>query len=148
MKIEIDISQAVKGLNIIQSRINDLTPVMRPIAGLLADITEDAFDGQYDPSTGAGWVGLLPATIKARKRKGQVPIKILQARGELAVSVVTEYGKDFAQIGTNKEYAAAHQFGVESFSDRSGELEPRPFIGYSEQDAEDIESMVADFLRA
>lgn len=146
MKISIDSTHAIKGLREILEKTTNTTPLMRDIAASLADITEDAFQGEYDPSTGVGWTGLLHTTIKARKRKGHWPGKILQDSGGLASSIVTDFGNDFAQIGTNKTYSAAHQFGVDSFSDRSGELPERPFIGFSTQDSEDIEQMIVDYL--
>jgi phage virion morphogenesis protein len=146
MKISIDSTHAIKGLNNILSKVSNTAPLMEEIAGFLADVTEDAFQGEYDPSTGAGWTGLLPATIKARTRKGHWPGKILSESGNLASSVVTNSSDDFAEIGTNKTYGAAHQFGVDSFSDRSGELPERPFIGFSPQDADDIEQMIAEYL--
>lgn len=146
MKISVDSTHALKGLNLIHQKIADPTPLFKDIAGLLADITEDAFQGEYDPTTGAGWAGLLPATVKARKRKGHTPIKILQEVGNLASSIVTDFDSTSAQIGTNKVYGAAHQFGVDDYSDRSGGLEERPFIGFSPQDAQDIEEMISDYL--
>jgi len=146
MKIEVDAKNALKGLNEINAKAKDLEPLMKKLAGFLGDVTEDAFQGEYDPNNGQGWAGLLPATIKARQRKGHWPGKILQDDGDLASSIVTDFGSDFAQIGTNKVYAAAHQFGIDEFSDRSGELEARPFIGFSDQDAIEMEDMIAEFL--
>ncbi len=146
MKITVESTHAIKGLKEISDNISDLTPLMKNIAGFLADVTEDAFQGEYDPTTGAGWAGLLPATIKARQKKAHWPGKILQDRGELASSIVTDFDSTSTQIGTNKVYASAHQFGVDSYPDRSGELEARPFIGFSPQDAEEIEQLIVDFL--
>ena len=147
MKIDVNTKPAIKGLEVILNKTKNTAPLMQDIAALLADITEDAFQGEYDPTTGVGWVGLLPGTIKARKNKGHWPGKILQDVGNLASSVVTDFSKDFAQIGTNKEYAASHQFGVTSYPDRSGELEDRPFIGFSRVDVNDLEQMVAMYIR-
>lgn len=146
MRIEVESTKAIKGLKDIKEKVDDMTPIMKQIAGFLADVTEDAFQGEYDPSTGEGWAGLLPVTIKKRSREGTWPGSILQESGQLASSIVTDYGSDFAEIGTNKVYAAAHQFGIEDFSDRSGELEARPFIGLSEHDVDEIEQLISDFI--
>jgi len=147
MKIEVDATHALKGLSEISSKVNDMSTLMGNLAGFLADVTEDAFQGEYDPNNNDGWAGLLPVTVKARQRKGHWPGKILQDDGNLASSITTSHGNDYAQIGTNKVYAAAHQFGIDEFVDRSGELVARPYIGFSPDDASEMEDMIADFLR-
>lgn len=146
MQIELDTKEALKGLRKLEGKASDLSPLMEDISGMLADITEDAFEGQYDPETGIGWASLDPAYQSQRFRQGTWPGSILQVTGGLATSITTDFGNNFAQIGTNKVYAAAHQFGVKDFSDRSGELVARPFIGFSSQDAEEMEQMISDYL--
>lgn len=78
-------------------------PLMRAIAGLFADETEINFASQGRPA----WLGLRPATLKRRGADA----KILQDTGRLAASVSTQYGTDFARVGSNAVYAAIHQFG-------------------------------------
>ena len=79
-------------------------PLMRAIAGALETETEKNFANQGRPR----WLGLSPRTLK--RRGGGRPI-ILQDTGRLASSISTDYGRDYARIGTNVVYAAIHQFG-------------------------------------
>lgn len=82
-------------------------PLMRAIAGLFESETEANFAAQGRPA----WLGLAPATIKRRTKEGTWPGKILQARGRLAASVATDYGRDYSRIGSNAVYAAIQHLG-------------------------------------
>jgi phage virion morphogenesis protein len=85
--------------------------MMGEISGVLADDTETAFAREADPATGVPWPKLKPTTAAGRAERGHWPGKILQVSGQLAASVVTEHGDDYARIGSNKVYAAIHQLG-------------------------------------
>lgn len=77
-------------------------PLMRAIAGLLEGETEANFAAQGRPK----WLG-LKAPVAPRRVGGM----ILQDSGQLAASVVSDYGSDFARIGSNKKYARIHHQG-------------------------------------
>ena len=81
----------------------DTTPVARALAGVLADIPERAFASQSDSVTGEPWAALSPATV-ARRGSAQ---PILQVSGILAGSIHSEYGPDFARVGTADVKAAS-----------------------------------------
>lgn len=100
---EVKDSGVLDALGRVVAGIRSSRPLMRAIAGLFEKETEDNFSAQGRPS----WQGLAPATLK--RRGGDA--KILQDRGRLAASVATNYGSNFAQIGSNAVYAAIHQFG-------------------------------------
>jgi phage virion morphogenesis protein len=108
--IEIDNRAVLDALHHASALLGDTTPLMRPIAGIMADAVESNFEGEHAPD-GTPWPTLKPATINARKAKGYWPGRILQQRGELAASIAREFGRDYALVGTNKAYAAIHQFG-------------------------------------
>lgn len=93
------------------SVVRDASPIMREVAGVLADESEEAFQRQADPSTGVPWERLKDSTIEGREARGHWPGKILQVTGGLAQSITTDYGANFAAIGSNKEYAAIQQLG-------------------------------------
>lgn len=78
------------------------TALFQELAGTLADETEKNFAAQGRPQ----WLGLKPP-VNPRRAGG----KILQDSGQLAASVVTDYGRDFARVGSNKVYAQIHQLG-------------------------------------
>ena len=91
-------------LNRIAGGLRNPRPLMRAIAGALETETEKNFANQGRPR----WLGLSPRTLK--RRGGGRPM-ILQDTGRLASSISTDYGRDYARIGTNVVYAAIHQFG-------------------------------------
>ena len=86
----------------------------------------------------------------------------LQRSGTLLRSLVTDYGRDFALVGTNLVYAATQQYGAKkgafgsvktSLPNRSfdvpipwGDIPARPFLGVSSEAERNIKSAVLDFL--
>ena len=97
LEISMDDGDLQRGLGQLLRNARHPRPMMRAIAAELLSITEDNFARQrwgsrkWDPT----------------KRGG----KILQKSGQLAASIHTASGSHFARIGTNKPYAAIHQFG-------------------------------------
>ena len=91
----------------IAAGLRNARPLARAIAGTLETETERNFAAQGRPA----WMGLAPATVKRRTKEGTWPGKILQVSGQLAASVASDYGSDFARIGSNKRYAAIQQLG-------------------------------------
>lgn len=84
----------------------DPTPINAGIAVELLSQTEQRFEDE-----GPGWAKLRPRTIKAREKKGKWPGKILQVSNALARSYVSDYGRDYSQVGSNLIYAAIHHHG-------------------------------------
>ncbi|MBS1186721.1 MAG: phage virion morphosis protein [Burkholderiaceae bacterium] len=84
-----------------QLNLGNMKPAMRDIAQVLANQTERNFAAQGRP----GWKALKNPS---EKRKGGM---ILQDSGQLAASITTSASATEAVIGTNKVYAAIHQFG-------------------------------------
>ena len=100
-------------------------PLMRAIAGTLETETERNFASQGRPQ----WLGLAPATIKQRKKAGTWPGKILQVSAAgLAASVSTDYGNDFARIGSNKPYAAIQHLGGDAGRGRKVKIPARHWL--------------------
>jgi len=107
--IEFDDSKMQTAFKLLIARSIDLRPAMQAVAGVMAASVEENFAQEGRPK----WPFLQPKTEKAREKKGRWPGKILQATGALASSIQSDAGKNYAQVGTNKEYAAIHQFGGE-----------------------------------
>lgn len=103
--IELQVKDApwLDGLHRIAAGYRSPRPLMRAIAGLFEAETDANFDAQGRPK----WLGLKPATLRRRGAGA----KILQDTGRLAASVATDYGRDYARVGSNAVYAAIHQFG-------------------------------------
>ena len=70
----------------------------------------DIFGLNFDKN----WTALASSTIKQRERKGYVPINILRrtaGNAGLLGSINSKATSDGVMIGTNKVYAAIHNFG-------------------------------------
>lgn len=119
----------------------DLTPAMRKIAQAMHKLTEDNFAAEGHPK----WKPLAEATkharlggAKAYKKNGELTaaaqrrkdagFRILQHTGQLASSIATDYDGTQAVVGSNKEYAAIHQFGGMAGRGRKVEIEARPYL--------------------
>jgi phage virion morphogenesis protein len=107
--VQIESGEAQRKLNEITAKLDDPTPLMEIIAGILESETEEKFQQQ---GRRPHWLPLNSAYEAAKaKRKGTTVLKILQDIGILAGSLSTRYGSDYAEIGSNVPYAAIHQFG-------------------------------------
>ena len=129
--IEIDVTvddrELRTALNRLQRRAENLSPVMREIAGHLEDSVAESFERQAAPPDGQPWQPLEDATVRDRRRKGYGPEgPILQRSGELANRILSEWDDDSAVAGTNLIYAATHHFGS---GDDGRNIPARPFLG-------------------
>jgi phage virion morphogenesis protein len=119
----------------------DLSPAMRKIAGALEKVTEDNLEAEGRPkwkplaeSTKHGRLGGSKAYKKngelsaAAQRRKDAGFRILQHTGQLASSVTTDYDSNQAVVGSNKVYAAIHQFGGEAGRGRKVEITARPYL--------------------
>lgn len=80
------------------NKLANTKPLMQRISLTLLNVTEENFNAQGRPK----WAGLK------YPRKGD---KILQLSGQLAASITPFSGTNYAGVGSNKVYAAIHQFG-------------------------------------
>src|SRR5574344_771313 len=106
VEIKIDNKEVKQALLDVAKRCEDMKPLMRNIAGIMADSTEQNFANEGRPDK---WQELSERKIKKRKKTGNYPGKILQVEGQLAASITTQYDKDSAVIGSNLSYAKIHQ---------------------------------------
>lgn len=157
----IDIKIDHSGVTAVLGRVIQATeqraPLMRNIVAIMADAVEENFAQEGRPK----WQGLKPP--------GRPGGKILQKSGQLAASVVSDSDNDSAVVGSNKKYAAIHQFGGKT---RAHEIRPRnkkalafggrvlskvnhpgsdiparPFLALDDSDVQEIEVTVADYLQ-
>ena len=111
-------------LDQLAEKTENLRPLMKNIAGIIADSVEENFEQQGRPK----WQMLAKSTIENRTKKGYYPGKILQMRGELAASITSYYDENSAIVGTNKVYAAIHQFGGKAGRNRKVGIPARPYL--------------------
>ena len=171
--VNIDDDQLMDGLAALARQGEDASPIMRGLAGVMRSAAEDAFDLERDPVTGAAWPPLNAAYKKKRYEDGYTG-KILSRTGKMQQHLSVRHGKDFALVGVNAPYAAAHQFGARtrahiirasakralSFYGRNGRLvvrkavrhpgsriPPRPFLGVGEDHKDEMRQLIVRHLR-
>ena len=169
IKVNIDDDQLVEGLAALARQGEDASPIMRGLAGIMRSAAQDAFDLERDPVTGAAWPPLNEA-YKKQRYADRYTGKTLNRTGDMRRSLSVRYGRDFALVGVNAPYAAAHQFGARtrphiirarskkglSFYGRNGErlvrkavrhpgsrIPPRPFLGVGEDHKQEMRELIA-----
>lgn len=98
--------------------------MMRAVATELQSMTEDNFESE-------SWGGNKWKDSKraAKEKAGATQNgKTLQLSGQLAASLTTKSGNDFARIGSNKVYAAIHHLGGQAGRGHKVSLPARPYL--------------------
>ena len=127
----------------VAKQCEDLRPLMKNIAGIFADSTEDNFAEEGRPDK---WVELSEVTKNLRKEINKYPGQILQVTGQLATSVNTYYDNDSAVIGSNLAYAAIHQLGGDAGRNKKVKIPARPYINLVEDDYDEILHEISEHL--
>lgn len=125
------------------SRGENLRPLMKNIAGIMATATEDNFKDEGRPEK---WVDLSETTKKQRQKIGKYPGQILQVSGQLASSVSTAYDDNSAVIGSNLAYAAIHQLGGQAGKNKKTTIPARPYLKLTDDNFEEIFDEINKFL--
>jgi phage virion morphogenesis protein len=134
--------------NQLLQRTNDLSPVMRQIAGVLEDVPEESFATESAPD-GTPWDDLSDYTKTERSERGYWPGQILQRSGRLAASIESDFDDNNASVGTTVIYAAIqHHGGMTSPNSMipNKPIPARPFLGLGEQQEADIMGILREFL--
>ncbi|MGI2159487.1 phage virion morphogenesis protein [Shewanella baltica] len=133
-------------LDSLLDKLDNLSEPMNDIAAVLESATEGAFEAEADPVTGQAWASLSDAYLKANpKRQGG---KILQASaGGLAASITADSGDFWAAIGSNKIYAAIHQFGgTDDMPAGPAGISARRYFGVSHGDEQSMLGILEEYL--
>jgi len=142
IEIKIDNKKVEKALLEIAQKTSNLRPLMKNIAGIMADSTEENFKVEGQPK----WKDLSEKTKTARKKSGHYPGQILQVSGQLALSVTTQYDDTSVVIGSNKVYAAIHQLGGQAGKNKKTTIPARPYLKLTDDDFDEIISIVEKYL--
>ena len=116
IKIGLTDEEARASLQQLLERMDDRRGFYKGVGERLVGSTAENFRRQSAPD-GTPWLSLRPATIKARERKGQLPLTILRSNSKgqigssLAGSINYEATTEGVRIGSSKETAAIHQLG-------------------------------------
>jgi phage virion morphogenesis protein len=139
IEIKIDNEEILKALKKLSEKTQNLRPVMRNIAGIMMDSVEENFAQQGRPK----WKDLSEVTKKQRRKEGKWPGMILQkSQGGLAQSISSEYGDNYAIVGTNKKYAAIHQFGGDAGRKKKVKIPARPYLNLADDAVEEIKDSI------
>lgn len=160
LETSIDDKQVLKAFTALSRVLSgNTTPIMRAIGVGLVRNVHDRFEAAVDPQ-GQPWKPLNPAYAAAKRGPGILRERAM--RGGLMGSITFNAGPDTLELGTNKIYAAAHQFGVvitpvkashlvfrignQVIKARSVTIPARPFLGISAEDERTIAEGVTDAL--
>ena len=141
IEIKIDNKEVLTRLQELASRGENLRPLMKNIAGIMATATEDNFKDEGRPDK---WVDLSETTKKQRQKIGKYPGQILQVSGQLASSVSTAYDNNSAIIGSNLTYAAIHQLGGQAGKNKKTTIPARPYLKLTDDNFEEIFESIND----
>ena len=144
IEIKIDDKEIQQLLKKLISKTENLHPLMKNISGIMLDSVEENFEKEGRPDK---WQGLKKTTIKQRTKKGYWPGRILQVRGELAASITNKSDENSAVVGTNKVYAAIHQFGGDAGRNKKVKIPARPYLKLGEKEKVEILKETQNFLQ-
>lgn len=142
--IKVDDSRVKQALKRLADNAEDMGAAMGEIAGVMLDAVEENFEQEGRPEP---WPDLADSTIEQREKKGYWPGKKLQRTGDLLDSVSSDHDENSAVVGTNKEYAAIHNFGGQAGRGKKVAIPARPFLVLTDADIEEIEEIIIDHLR-
>ena len=143
IEIRIDNKAVEEALLKVASKCEDLRPLMKNIAGIMADAVEENFEQEGRPDK---WQELAESTIKHRKKTKHWPGKLLQVEGQLATSITTQYDNESAIIGSNLEYAAIHQLGGNTGKGKKVTIPARPYLVLANGDLSEILLLLFKYL--
>ncbi|MCG7552913.1 phage virion morphogenesis protein [Pseudoalteromonas sp. Of11M-6] len=137
---------ATKAPEQIAQRFDDLSDPMNEIAAIMEGATEDAFSEKRSPVTGEPWLALSENDLKQNLKR--VGGKMLQvSAGGLAASIAADSGAFWAQIGSNKPYAAIYNFGgLPEMVPGPAAIDQRQYLGVSPGDETDILAVLSNYF--
>lgn len=112
IRVEIRDQEVIAKLKKLAEKTSNMRPVMRKISAAMHHSVEENFRTE-GARLGQRWADLANSTKNKRAKIGKWPGKILQRQGSLISSISAHYDDNEAKVGTNKVYAAIHQFGGE-----------------------------------
>lgn len=133
--------EIVKFLNHQSKLFKDLSPLMK-VARVFMKYTIDENFETEGSHTGEKWAEWSPLWKKRRSRMGRGNGKILGLYGELRKDIRAKHGKDFAMVGTNKKYAALHNFGgdIKRGGKKIGKMPQREFMRMDKYSKEELQA--------
>lgn len=128
--------RAVDFIRRIGEHIDDLSPLFGQIGEHLIESTQARIDREEGPD-GTSWEPLSPSYL-ARKPKNKDRILVLDQ--VLRDTLAYNEGPRELEFGTNRIYAATHQFG-------RGAIPARPFLGIDDADEGEILQLLREYVQ-
>lgn len=140
VRIAVDDSAVTTALRRLMQRTSNLRPLMLEIGEELEESTKERFASQTSPD-GAPWAPLSSRYVSSKaKRKSPGRDQILTLTGALRRTIhYQEASANSVTIGTDRKYAATHQFGRDK-------IPARPFLGLSGADRYTILRLIEEHL--
>ena len=131
--IKLDDSDLQQLLDRVARLPGTLAPIMKNIGLAVVQGAQERFRKEQAPD-GSPWKSLDPDY--AASKRGPGILREMGQAGGLFGSLTYRVAPSGVEIGTNKVYAAHHQFGSDT-------LPARPFLGLSDDDRADILDVIA-----
>lgn len=145
-----------------ERRAKDMAPAWHTAGEILMDRVERNFSGEV-AGTGERWEPLAYSTLVGRvtehgklwTKRGKLTAhagrvlsghRILVQSGALKGSITFRAYKDRVEIGSNKVYAAIHQFGGMAGRGRKTKIPARTYVTVDEPDIRAIEKALSDYV--
>lgn len=137
-EIKIEADAITELLKDISSDLKDLSPLMKVARVAMKNIVNENFETE-GTATGEKWKEWSDKYKKLRLKKGKTG-NILSLDGYLKRSITAKSGKDWAMIGTNKKYAAIHNFGgdIKRHGKKIGTMPQREFMRFDNNALNDL----------
>jgi len=129
--------QIIKFLQDCHKKLGDLSPIMKTARVFMKQKIEENFDTE-GAATGEKWREWSKPWKKRRIKLGRGSGKILTLDGELRRSLHAKSGRDFALVGTNKEYAAIHNFGGTKQLKHNKTMPKREFMRFDDHAIDEL----------
>lgn len=136
------LTEIISKLSLLKDRMKSLRPVLGEVANMIENTADEAFENQKTP-WGTPWKPNTVRTVhtsyggKTHTKKGvqtksfqrfAAGKQILILSGQLRNSIHHTITGASVTVGTNKIYAAIHQFGGDAGRNKSVKLPARPYM--------------------
>lgn len=128
-------------------KVKDLRPLMRVVSQTMKLEVDENFETEGQ-NAGEKWADWSDSWRLRRTKAGRGNGKILNFNGELRQSITRKSTDTEATVGTNKVYAAIHNFGGEIKKRNGGtfEMAKRSFMVWTDDLKSKIETEVVAYL--
>lgn len=110
IEIKIDEGEVLDYLEEYASKVKKLKPILRQVSHVMLEDIDENFETE-GANQGKKWKDWSDSWKERRKKLGRGKGRILQLEGELRESFTRKVDASSVVVGTNKDYAAIHNFG-------------------------------------